>query len=412
LTIATYVASVVLLSYQNNYTLYAKIAGTLLVLFFAFRCISNSQKIIFPLEYKILLIWLFLGVLSTSFSDESAIGFMRLLTLLQIYPIALLLTNLIYWNRSAMFYWWALVGTAAISGLVGLSNPIRYSGIDGRLFGTLEHPSAFSTMMAVGFCICVAAFPTLRSVFTKAISVALALLFLYLIALSGSRICAIAAMGGAITLAFCFLYTHGTNLGKSVIVISLSVLLAIGAGILLSSVYTGRFENLLTLVETGNVNLANESSLAGRVWMYKAGWKIALDNPLLGAGLDAFRGMGTAPGLTVRNNLHSNYVDILANTGFPGALLYFSMYIIWMKRLIGTRELLRDINYATPITIAISLTALLFIIDLGWVTYYGKVPWLVIPGLIAEANIVKDLQRCPPPERCDSTVSSSVKSTG
>jgi O-antigen ligase len=66
---------------------------------------------------------------------------------------------------------------------------------------------------------------------------------------------------------------------------------------------------------------ASESDLV-RIQMYNVGLDIFKDHPLFGVGFDGYKaisGMGTYS--------HSTYMEILANTGLFGFLLYFSIYL-------------------------------------------------------------------------------------
>lgn len=75
-----------------------------------------------------------------------------------------------------------------------------------------------------------------------------------------------------------------------------------------------------------------DASTRTRLHFYTEGAQILVDRPLTGVGLGQFRLYSEQGGYS-----HSEYVEILANTGLVGAALYFSMYVLLWRRLRGLR---------------------------------------------------------------------------
>lgn len=107
-----------------------------------------------------------------------------------------------------------------------------------------------------------------------------------------------------------------------------ALLLAVaGAGLLwfviipfaLENTYFGtRYESLLT---------GNDGSVIQREIMYQEAWEYFQKSPICGIGLDQFRYHSVTG-----KYAHSNYAEILADTGLIGGLLFFPIYyILWRK---------------------------------------------------------------------------------
>ena len=154
-----YVVAVVLLSFQQGLTAYAKGAGLVIVcLFLFFAAGRKAGGVILLREYKVLLAWFLFAVVSSLFSDSPDAALPKIVTLVQVFMIGFVITNFIIWNGDSAFYWVGLVLAALLSGLITLADPASFSSIDGRIYGTLDNPNNFAAMMAmcVGLCLSVA----------------------------------------------------------------------------------------------------------------------------------------------------------------------------------------------------------------------------------------------------------------
>jgi O-antigen ligase len=118
-------------------------------------------------------------------------------------------------------------------------------------------------------------------------------------------------------------------------------------------------------------------STYSRLEFYRLGWKMFLDNPLTGVGLNGFR---------VRTHLgdvsHSEYVEIGAGTGLPGFILYFSiLWVLW--RRCGKLAKYSDSVYVVQVanlTRAVILTILA--LDLGRWNFSDKMYWIIVGSFI------------------------------
>lgn len=387
--IAAYIFTVVILSYREGMTVFAKGAAIVLAGLFVFRAATSGEKIFFPIEFRLLFAWFMVGLVSSALSQESATALVRVITLLQVYPIAFIIANLLYWNGDTRFYWLTLVVAGVASGLITLSDPMRFSGEDGRIFGTLANANAFAALLAVAVAVCLGAITGTTNVILRLGGLALAGFFLYLVARTGSRMGMLASVGAAVVVMLCFRASRRGRGATRTIAILLFGCLLVG-GILYylgSSEYADRLQALTAGARKGDLGATGDTSLYNRVLLYKKAFELALSHPLLGVGLDVFRTAGIQF-RQIGNNSHSNYMEILASTGLIGAPIYFAMYYFWWRRLWRSRVALSNVELASRFAIAVAVAAQMLVFDLAWVTYYEKLTWLVLSGLIVESHLI------------------------
>ncbi len=387
--ILLYVLAVVVLSYRDGMTASAKGIGIVLVGLFVFRALTTGEKIFFPTEYRLLMAWFLVAVVSSALSQSPDTALPRVLTLLQIMPIAFLISNLIVWNGDCRFYWICVVAAAVVSAVVTLTNPAEFMGVDGRLSGTLSNANAFAALLAGSFALCLCALMSTRNVLLRAAYLALAAFFLYMVGRTGSRMGMLASVAAVTAFFVCFQVSRkGKGLGRSLVVLIFGGLIVAGSVVYLtSSQFSTRLDALTESAEKGDFRAAGDMSLYGRSLLVRKAFQLAVEHPLLGVGLDEFRTEGIDY-RTIGDNSHSNYAEILSNTGLIGATLYFAVYFSLWSRLIRAKATLQDLRYAVPFTIAAVVATIMLVLDIAWVTYYEKLAWLLLQGLIAQVHLV------------------------
>ena len=117
------------------------------------------------------------------------------------------------------------------------------------------------------------------------------------------------------------------------LLLGMAVLVAVSLAALPTS-YLDRFKALVDPGATHGTAQLDRSSARERVELWTAGWKMALKHPMVGVG------PGNYPSfLNVEHPelgpmaAHSNYVNILAETGFPGLVLYFLFFMATLRTL-------------------------------------------------------------------------------
>lgn len=394
LAVLLYVLAVVILSYREGLSIFAKGAGLLLVGLFLLRAVASREKIFLPTEYKLLFAWFLVGVVSSTISDQPGTALSRVLTLLQVYPITFIISNFIVWNGDSRFYWLCLVLAAAISGVVTLANPVEFSDWDGRIFGTLENANAFAALLAGATAVCFAAMAGERPTIVRAFAGVLAAFFIYLTVRTGSRMGMLATVVAAVTVGVCYQAARkGRGLKRATVIVAVG--LALGAGIAYlytSTEFSKRYAALQEAIEAGDFSATSDTSLYGRARLYQKAFEIFLEEPLVGVGLDVFR-TAALEFHTIGNNAHSNYMEVLAGTGIVGAVLYYGIYYVWWRRLLRARSLLRDPRFSTQLMVAFAMAMIILVLDVAWVSYYEKLMLMLLAGLIAESNLMDDARR-------------------
>jgi O-antigen ligase len=396
--IFAYVLAVVLFSYREGLTWPAKVAAVLLLGCFVLKYVVGGDRLIFPVPYKLLGAWFFVGIIASAISPELDASVPRILTLAQLFPVAFIVSNLIYRNGSAAFYW-VILGVAAIaSGVVTLLDPYRFSTIDGRLFGTLGNANTFAVLLVAGVAVSLAGFSGARAIWLKVACGAGGAFFLYLVVGTGSRTGMLASLVVVAISAWRYRLAGTTSragVGRTLSwVLVATALVGVSLYVVTSSEFVQRLSNLFSALENKDFGSVGDNSLKARSMLYVKAFELFLDSPLIGVGLDVFATAGIDY-RRIGNNSHSNYMEILSSTGLVGALLYFAIYAHLWRRLLVMAKVLRGGQYDARVTLVMALSAAFIVIDLSFVTYYAKVTWVIFAGVIAELSLLERAARVP-----------------
>lgn len=389
LMILAYLVAVTLLSYQPGLTIAARATGVLLGAGFLFLAATTNRKVSIPLSYRIWIAWFFFALFTSTQADYPDLAAFKILTLVQIVPIAFVLTNYLLWSGSSRFYTLGLVFCALASCAMVLIFPRTFSDMSGRVFGPLGNANAFGIMLVTALIFVMVGALCERRLLGKLLFLAAAGLLFAVVLQTGSRQAIIGTVvGGFMIIAS---YVYGTRAGLKGVLVSvaiLAVLLPVAYSIASTSKYWYRME-VAIMASRGDTADA-DSSLLGRMWLYQRAWEVAVDHPLFGAGLDNFR---MAEGLKIGSRIgtysHSNYMEILASTGFPGFLLYFSILWHWYSTLYRSRHLMLHKQSFSRYTQVLAITVAYTVMDFTSVSYYDKCAWLVFPWLIAELEVMR-----------------------
>ena len=389
LAILAYILAVVVVSYRAGLTIVAKICALILVGLFVFRAVSAGERPFVPREFKLAGAWFLLGVVSSLLSPDPSTTLARIGTMLQVLPIAWVISNFIFWNGDGRFYWVGIVIAGVVSGLITMLNLGDSSTIDGRVYGTLANANAFGALLVVVLILTLSAIMATRVTILQLGMLALAAGFLFLIGKTGSRMSMLGAIVGIGVVFYCYqVSARSRGASRAVAVILLGGLaIAGGAYYLSSSEFSDRLESLRVATESGDFR-RGDNSLQIRSKLYAKAFDMALDRPLIGWGLDTFKDAQIILGFRLGNNAHSNYVEILQSTGIVGVILYFAIYQSWLSRLFRMRSLLSEREYAARFTAAGSIAIVFLVFDIAWVTYYEKLVWMIFAGLIAEVHLL------------------------
>ena len=125
---------------------------------------------------------------------------------------------------------------------------------------------------------------------------------------------------------------------------------------------------------------SNDLGTQYRILFYKESWKIFLNHPIFGGGLNQFRSLST---IATGNYAHSTYAEAIADFGFVGCVLYFSPIVATSYRILK-RAMRPERNYGDYLLLAFCLSELfigagqIFFMEfshfLAWIIlfYYGR----------------------------------------
>ena len=153
------------------------------------------------------------------------------------------------------------------------------------------------------------------------------------------------------------------------------------------SAITSRFEGLFSFVK-GTGEGGRNNSLQDRSDFVKLGLQAFANHPICGLGF-ANAGYSLISEFGYMTYLHNNYVEILASGGIIGFVLYYGFYF----RLL--RKHIMKLKSGTSLLTIISFVTLCceMVTQIGIVTYYSKVSWLLMTLWIIIAESDCECQR-------------------
>ncbi len=134
-----------------------------------------------------------------------------------------------------------------------------------------------------------------------------------------------------------------------------------------------RFSGLVNLVTGGNI----DSSTKWRIFFIDKAYEVFKDNFFLGVGIDNFQKF-TGVGLYA----HNNYMELLADLGIIGFLIYYRIFYLLFRHLRNIRATNQEYIFLI----------VLLIMDIGIVSYYSRFTWIALGFFLIsnpEAVIVK-----------------------
>lgn len=313
----------------------------------------------------------------------------RLRTMLQLVIMAMIVS---YYARNARCVSWIfmavltgvlIITVAAV--ITGEYNRAEVEGEEARLVGLVMNANAFAIATTYGIAIALFLFRQVRSLVIKGVIIVCVLAGSRFVIASGSRK-GFLALG--ILIFFWFLLTYGKELRTRP-----ALTLAMGVGVVLMGAYmmyhlrdtTMMRRFLLLKAEAG---LEGEVSEGVRVKMIKEGIRMTVSNPVLGVGLNNFRVHFAA-----QKASHNNYVDISSTTGIPGAILYFMIYVLIIRRIYQLRHVALAPPQRDLVTTLLCLMILVLFLDIGVVSYYTKITWIFLAIMIGFLNALhRDLE--------------------
>jgi O-antigen ligase len=371
-------------------------------------CMRRPDKVrIYP-EVLLLIIWLAYAMIQSipAVSLDDSID--RGAQVAQIIILAVLAINVMVWDGNMRLFAWAYVAAAVLSYLVSLfgfgllvvdSSVVEQQNLGARASGTAGNANQFGTMMVQGQAAALFAGMYAKR-YAEQILAGLAYLVLGIAAVnSGSRTALVGMFLLLVSLIWVFRIWRSRQLFRAVVllvgltvvggavfaVVSRNDTVAETAEAFLADDWvTTRYRNLFLLAASGGdlaeTDASTEQSLDHRTALVSQAWEDSLDNAPFGLGLKNFS-------VIYGVYAHSNYFDILADTGFLGLLIFLGIYISLALRFLSAARgnLIQD---PLPRLYIVSVLVIM-IMDVSRVSYYNKQYWFFVFLVIGALEVFR-----------------------
>ena len=140
-----------------------------------------------------------------------------------------------------------------------------------------------------------------------------------------------------------------------------------------------RFTSVFSSVKEGE----ETGSISTRLDLYRNAMNIFFKKPIVGVGLNNYYLHHPSGKVS-----HSDYSEVVCGTGFPGFVLYMSIYLVlWIRtsRIIKFSYDIREVRLAGLIRTYILV---LLLVGLGAPNYTQKNPWILLSAFIGYSNIL------------------------
>ena len=342
---------------------------------FVIRVLLTGDRIRLPLELILFGIFIAYTFVGGFIAVNMSVFMSTQFTLIQLWVLSVVLFNVFTLKQSDHYVLLRAIQVSVVATAV-VSAP-GFLMQSGRMAGTLLNANSYGLAMLLGF-----AATLIFPVRGRLARVAQLIVIVFLSSqamLSGSR----KAMLGVLTFVGLYgLLTVARNSRRPGAVFALIFVFALASlGILRwaqSSPYWYRVETFVSFM--GGEEVA-EGSISVRAQMIASGLELWREHPIIGVGTNQFRYYAHIFGISETYS-HSNPVELLANFGIIGALLYYSIYaaITWriMSAWRGQRHVPEKRHQLATGACFFLVWALL---ELAWVSYYSKIHWIAF-GLV------------------------------
>lgn len=381
LFISVYIVALVLFSQRSSTVIITTILGLALAVVFVVELVARRHSFAFPAP----LVWFAIFLCYCTFQMIYAPGSITmLLTLFQLLVLAIILVNYGMLVGDAAAFDWAVYFAVICTFVYNLvANPQE---IDGRIGSTLINPNGYSLLLMIGMLLAFRRL-LLSSLNYKLKSKAVLAFILYfslsvygIVYLAGSRKGILLTLAASVFLVLYWLWQQPTRRRIWVSIVVVALFASLGY-VLYESPQFSRIVDLSNFLEGGS---PADTGLLIRNQMLKDGFNLWLQRPFLGFGLDQFRlasGWGTYS--------HDNYLELLVNTGFVGLLIYIMVYVSAFLSLVRSLRFSGDPRIAADLLWALTVLGVLAAWDLGAVSYYEKLNWLMLSVVIVIAARAK-----------------------
>jgi O-antigen ligase len=205
-----------------------------------------------------------------------------------------------------------------------------------------------------------------------------------IVALTGSRKGIIMTIVAGSLVAVYWVWQQPIRRRLLISILVAAALAAIGYA-LYQSPQTARISEISSFLQGENVT---DTGLVKRGGMLEDAVDLWLQRPFTGWGLDQFRNVSGWDTYS-----HDNYVELLANQGIVGCLLYLMIYVSALVSLARSLRWSRDADLSADVFWAIVVVLVMMGWDIGAVSYYDRLSWVVLSVAIAVSVKARDRLR-------------------
>lgn len=356
--------------------------GVILAISFVVRSLRTSIR---PSPEMLLylgwVLWASLGILVAIYTA----GFMELFfTVVQIWFFIVIITGFTDSRRSLSVHAIAfLIGAGIVAGVSIASGEYAVAETgDQRLKGLALNANAFGWLMLLAVVLLaylwmvVKARPWNYAILGGGMAIASVSIML-----SGSRT---AIIGVGVFYVGWLLFSYRKEVFRRPLVACAVILGVIGASLVYNVVKTtdkaDRMGGMWGSIMGG---ASHEGSADERVGQFSQAWTVLSRNLFLGVGLSCYH-FNDSYGLTG----HSEYINIFTETGLPGAVLYFSIFVVMWRRAGKIAKYSTDPTDVKIAGLVKALVITIAVINFGRWNFFDKAAWIVYGSFIGYTNIV------------------------
>ena len=321
----------------------------------------------------IVCIFLAWSALGSFFAIDSWLVFSRIITIVSRLGVALLIVEFVRRYDLLDYLLLSFILATVLSAPLFLISPQQYSDLAGRLYGLTGNANSYGVQVTASLVAGLYFVGKSQALAVKLAALAIIVLCIYLILLTGSR----KAIAGIFAVFAIYAYFEVKRLSTLsfkktlAFILPVSALSIVSFTLLINSPHFHRIERILNTYGGDGVGSELGRSELDRLYLYREGWRTAMENPVFGVGLQNFSevelGFFNQQSGTYA---HSNYIELLATSGIIGFAIWYIAWIIAFLKMVrasGDRKIMANLG--------ITMLIINLIYDFGAVSYYHKVSW-------------------------------------
>jgi O-antigen ligase len=339
------------------------------ILTFAYLVYLAMGKLAIPKELFVFIIFFVWSALTIFVTTSIQIFLPGLFTVFQILLMVFITINAAKNLKTAhVLLMSALIGCLIVAASAYLTGDYARAEVgEERVAGLAMNANTFGMIVVYAIALLLYLFGCWKSWLLKAGCLVVMAGMIKMAIASGSREAFVSVLF-LMVLWFCFTYTK-TILRQPLTFIVMAILLAGFLWLLMFSLRGSMLEQRLE---------QTKSERGYERWvLYLAGFKLIAQHPVMGVSWNHYQLLSGHGAYA-----HSNYIELAAATGIPGALMYYSMFVILWRRLWRLGKMPQDFKSMAIINLGKALILVRLLGDFTRVSYYSKLSWIVFAVII------------------------------